>query len=91
MNRHILTSPIFRWMLGLVEHTVQEEGFFIAAQNTMKRSRTATVVKGKTTELKDVLRNRPVVVVANHPTSPAVIALISALEDRPDFRSYYKQ
>lgn len=86
MNKHILTHPIFKWMLGPLEQTVQDEGFFIAAQNTMKRSGSATVVKGKTTELKDMLRNRPVVVVANHPTSPAVIALISALEDRPDFR-----
>lgn len=86
MATHILNHPLFKWMLGPVEQIVREKGLQQAAQYIMKRSRSTVTIQGKTTEITELIRKKPVVIVANHPSSPAVIALISALENRPDIR-----
>jgi len=86
MKRHILNHPLFKWMLGPVETQVKIIGFQQTAQAIMKRSSAKIYTLNKTSELQQILRDKPVVVVANHPTSPAVLALIATLQDRPDFR-----
>lgn len=80
----VLTNPLFKWIFGPAEKKIQTDGFRKTAKSILDRAHARLLIRGKTKQIQDVLKKSPVVVVANHPTSASVLALIATLEDRPD-------
>lgn len=80
----VLTNPLFKWIFGPAEKKIQTDGFRKTAKSILDRAHARLLIRGKTKQIQDVLKKSPVVVVANHPTSASVLALIASLEDRPD-------
>ena len=80
----VLTNPFFKWIFGSAEKKILTDGFRKTAKSIFERAHARLVINGKTHLIKSALAHAPAVIVANHPTSAAVLALITALEDRPD-------
>jgi hypothetical protein len=80
----VFTNPFFRWIFGSAEKRIQTDGFRKTARSILERAHAHLIIKGKIPLVKTALSKAPAVIVANHPTSAAVLALIGTLEDRPD-------
>ncbi|MDP3987717.1 MAG: 1-acyl-sn-glycerol-3-phosphate acyltransferase [Candidatus Levybacteria bacterium] len=77
--------PIANRIRRRIDYDVGEIGF----QQTVDKianlvGENKLVIKGKDEETKDVLRRKPAIVIANHPSFAEIIAVIASLEPRDD-------
>lgn len=77
-------APIIKHFLHALNEDVAKVGFQRALYNLLKKTRAKIEVKGLTSKIKETLKKGSGVIVANHPTSAAVLSLISILESRKD-------
>ncbi len=76
--------PVLSKFIRQLDRDTLNHGLQVACSNVLKSSKAKFEIKGKTAKLKTILRTKPVVVVANHPTNSEVLVLIASLESRQD-------
>lgn len=83
-NRYNLLGkiPIFGKLFWDFDKSAGEKGIHNAVADIIKRTKTKIVVHGLTKETIDTLKNKPVILVANHPYDFELILLIAALPKR---------
>ena len=76
--------PLLGLLAKKVDKMVGQLGLYEAARELVRESATKLEVKNQTSETQDILRNKPAVVVYNHPYDAEPAALIASLPPRAD-------
>ncbi|OGH12810.1 MAG: hypothetical protein A2776_01295 [Candidatus Levybacteria bacterium RIFCSPHIGHO2_01_FULL_40_10] len=84
MQSQLAGLPIIKPFIKTINSDVKKFGLQKAMMNTVIRSGTNLIVKGKSSKVEHVLKNEAVVLVANHPHEVDIIALFAALSPRED-------
>lgn len=81
----IFTSlPLIGQFIKSIDKDLDHHTFQSAMRNVVKRTNSKFIVKGKDKEIEQILKNRPVVLVANHPYEAEVPAVVASLPDREE-------
>lgn len=84
MQSQLTRFPIIKPFVKAINQDVGKFGLQGAMSNAVTRSGTNLIVKGLTTEVRDILKNKATVVVSNHPHEVDIVALFAALPKRED-------
>lgn len=76
--------PFVGHFIRSIDRDLKNCSFQTTIRNAVIKSGSKLIIKGKNEETEEVLKNKPVVVVANHPYEAEVAALIAGLPDRED-------
>ncbi len=82
MQSQITRFPVIKPFVRTINRDVKKFGLQQAMMNTVTRSKSKLIVKGRTDKVNHVLKDESVVVVANHPHEVDIIALFAALPPR---------
>ena len=75
-----------KFFSGKIDKSLNENGIQITARKLLIYSSTRLVVDGLTPQLKEILQNEAVVIVANHPFEAEPIVLFSSLPPRKNVK-----
>jgi len=71
-------------LIKKLDKKVGKLGFQQTMMKIVKRCGGKLIIHHKTKDINNILKNQPVIVVANHPAEPDIISLIAALSPRKD-------
>jgi 1-acyl-sn-glycerol-3-phosphate acyltransferase len=74
--------PFLRSFVKFLEKETAQKGLHDACLSVVKRSRSKFVIEGQNKKSAAILKNKPVVVVANHPHGPELVSLLASLPQR---------
>jgi hypothetical protein len=76
--------PILGSFIKTINQDSKKLGFQQAVKNVLIKSQSKFIVTGQTQEVLKVLKDKPCVLVSNHPTNASVLSLIATLQARND-------
>ena len=76
---HIKHLPVIGSFIKLLDMKISEHGLQIGLLQLLKRSATTFQIQGITKETEEILRTKPVVIVAHHPFDAEVLCVLAAL------------
>jgi len=80
----ITKAPFVRSFIRYLDQDTPEVGIQKAFLRAAKRSQTKLVVNKVSKKTQEIFKNKPVVIVANHPNEMEPLALMAALPPRKD-------
>ncbi len=80
----LATLPILGNVIRNIDSDIGKIGIQKTMAKIIKNNGTKLLIINKNKELKNILKTRPVVVVANHPYEAEVLVLLASLENRKD-------
>jgi 1-acyl-sn-glycerol-3-phosphate acyltransferase len=86
MSRSLYSSRLTNWILKPINDTIANSGFQSGFKSILTKTNTKQKIKGLTPALKEILKNKPYLSIANHPAEAEVLSLLASLPTRPDFR-----
>jgi hypothetical protein len=79
------TLPVVGKIIKETDNLIREKGVQPAFRELIKRSGTKLLINNKNEETIKILKEYPVIIVANHPAEADVLALLGSLEKRNNF------
>lgn len=76
--------PLVGSLINQINQDLEKQSFQAAMRNAVARSGSKLNILGINKKLEDILKNKPTVIVANHPNDAEVMALIASMPDRED-------